>query len=293
MSILEEIAGSVFRPAAYVQFARMKGGRALAYLLLIALPLALTGAIRLGVGVSRIADAAARAVAGGPNFHVTGGVLEFDAPQPYYLNVEGQEIGLVDTTGATDASYLTGRDSFILFLRDRVILKNGLRRQEMFYADLGPGETGFSRTGISGLLTRMGGWCWFIGAIWLLGSVASKMVAALVLTLFTLVIVSARSRSGGWTASWNVACHALTLPLLLGFVRVLAGVDIRFFGLLYWGAAVIYAVAGAGTLPPLVAGQAAGPAGGAPGAPGSGQASGPVSGAPGGPVGGSSPPVAG
>lgn len=289
MRIFEEMAASVFRPAAYAEFARRKGGRALAYLVLIALPLALTGAIRLGAGASQIADIAARSVAGGPDFHVTGGVLEFDAPQPYLLSIDGQDIGLVDTTGATDASYLTGRDSFVLFLRDRMILKNGLQRQEMVYADLGPGETSFSRTGISGFLTALGGWSWPIGAIWLLGSVGSKMVAALALALFALVVLSIRNRSGGWAAAWNVACHALTLPLLLGFVRVLAGANIRMFGLLYWGAAVIYAVAGLSTLPALAAGQAAGPDGGPSNGKGAGASGGPAGGSPGGPAGGAPP----
>ncbi len=258
------MAWSIFRPAAYADFARRKGGRALLYLILIALPLALTGAGRLGVALYSMADQAAQAIAGAPDFRIVDGRFEFDAPQPYVLMADGQELGVIDTTGATDDSYLGGRESGILILADRIIVKNGAQEQQTRFADLAPLTGDLDRAGLSAFLGSLGGWAWPLGILWVIGSIGCKLLAALVVGLFALILISARSRAGGWTAAWNIACHALTLSLLLSFVKVLAMAEIRLFGLVYWGAAAVYAVAGTSVLPRLAVGQAAVPPAGDP-----------------------------
>ncbi len=250
MSLLREAAHSIWKPAIYAEFVRRGGRRAFVYLLVIALPLAITGAVRSGSTVHWACDSASRAVADGPDFRIVNGLLEFEGPEPYTITVEGVETGRVDTTGATDESYLEGRASAVLFLRDRAVVQNGFRRQEMPYAALGGGEP-LTRAGLVGVVLRFGGLAWPIALLWLIGSVAGKLLAALVLSLAALAILSARGRAGGWAAAWVVSTHALTLPLLLGFVRVLAAANIAAFGLLYWGAAIVYCVAGTSSLPPL------------------------------------------
>jgi len=250
VSFWQEAAASIFRPAAYAEFARQRARRALRYLVLIALPLALVGALRVGLGAGAAAGAAARAVAAGPDFRLTGGVLEFDAPQPYPVTVQGQQIGLVDTTGATDESYLEGRDNFFLFLRDRAVVTSGAERRTMLYSDLTDMTGVASRADLARFLAGLASWAWLAGLVWLAGSLAAKAGAALLLASLVTIVASARNRAVGWAASWGIACHALTLPLLLGFTRVLAGAAIRLFGLLYWGTAVVYAVAGVSTLGP-------------------------------------------
>jgi hypothetical protein len=248
--VLRDVAYSIWKPATYAEFVKRGGRRAFVYLLVIALPLAITGAVRSGSAVHWACESASRAVAGGPDFRIVNGLLEFEGPEPYTLTVEGVEIGRVDTTGVTDESYLESGKSGVLFLRDRAVVQNGFRRQEMPYAALGGSEP-LTRAGLVGTVLRFGGLAWPIALLWLIGSVAGKLLAALVLSLGALAILSARGRAGGWAAAWVVAAHALTLPLLLGFVRVLSGASIAAFGLLYWGAAIVYCVAGTSSLPPL------------------------------------------
>lgn len=260
---LSDVVSSVARPARYAEFARQPGGRALAYLLLIALPLAAVGAVRMADAVVLSSDMLARAVARFPDFRIVDGVLEFDGPQPYHLRLDnGTVVGIVDTTGATDRSALAGHQQFILVLRDRIIIRNAVRVEEIFYADLGipPGEA-VTRAGVSGFFSRLAAYGPAFGVVWAAGSLLAKVFAALFLAVATLVVAQARGRAATLRNTWGIACHALTLPLLAAFARVLANVPITAFGLFYWGAALVYCLTAVGLLPGQTAGaQAAGPA---------------------------------
>lgn len=247
--IFREMGLSIFRPAAYAAFARQKAGRALLYVVLIAVPLAVLGGIRVGM-VLGLGEGAAQALVTGPDFRVRAGILEFDAPQPYVFGVGGGEVGVVDTTGATDESYLSGRANGVLVLRDRAIIKTGLQQQVIYYADLGPGaEPYLSRAGLVRMFSAVARWAWFFGLLWLLASVGAKIVAALALSLVAWTLIELRGRGGGYRAALGVASHALTLSLLLAFARTAAVANIVAFGLLYWGAALVYTVAGTSALP--------------------------------------------
>jgi hypothetical protein len=266
VSFLKQVAYSLWKPASYAEFTRRGGRRALLYLLLIALPLAVTGAVRTGLTVRWACDSVARSLADGPSFEVRNGLLEFGAPQPYALVVDGTELGLVDTTGLTGEAYLDGRPGGLLFLRDRVIVQNGGRRQEMPYATLGANQP-LTRETMAATLLRFTGLAWPLGLIWILFSLAAKFIAALVLSLLAWAVLAGRGRAGGFTEAWVIAAHALTLPLLLGFARVLSGADIAAFGLLYWGAAAVYCVAGTSSLPPARTDTTPGEAGAPPAPP--------------------------
>jgi hypothetical protein len=256
-----DMASSIFRPPDYAGFARRPVGRAIVYLVLIALPLALTGAIRAGTAVGQVAELFAEAMAASPDFRVVDGILEFDGPQPYYLTVDGQVIGVVDTTGASGRADLAGRQQFILVLRDRFIVRNGPETREVSFADFGSGE-GLSRDMLVSIFGALSGLGLLMGGLWVAGSVLSKFVAAFVLALASLLIASARQRAATLGNTWNIACHALTLSLLAGFSRVLVQADVQAFGLFYWGAALVYCVAATGVLPPAAGAASVAPGGG-------------------------------
>lgn len=249
MSFFEDVAASIFKPSAYARFLRQKGGRALVYLLLIALPLALTGAIRVGGTFAFAMDKMARFVAASPDFRVANGVLEFDAPQPYRITADGQEFGVVDTTGATDRSVLAGKEHYLLVLRDRLVVRSGVEIRELAYKDFGEGAVA-SRASISAFFSRFGGLGWFLGVFWVAGSLAAKLIAALLLATLVLAVGAGRARAATFGSSWAVACHALTLSLVLGFARVLMSASIWGFWLLYWGLAIVYGVAATSLMAP-------------------------------------------
>ncbi len=249
--IFEEIGSSIFKPAAYAGFARQKAGRAVLYLVLIALPLAITGAARLGTGWNLVMDLGAKALADAPDFRLDGGVLEFDAPQPYYLYADGMEVGVVDTTGTVDRSVLEGKDRYFLIQGDRMVVKNGARTDEAIYAQTG--LTDLDRADVVSMLRTMKSFGFLLGVIWTASSVGAKMFAALLLTLATWVAAISRGKAATFGVSWSIAVHAMTLSLILGFARSLFMVTIHYFGLIYWGAALVYATVATGFLPPLVA----------------------------------------
>ena len=258
---LHDAATSVFRPSDYAGFARRPVSRGVVYLLLLALPLALLGAFRLGGAVTQVTGVLIEAAAKSPDFRIVNGLLEFDGPQPYYLVSEGQVIGVVDTSGATTRAELAGRHHYILILRDRIIVRNGPETRELAFADLsslGPQGEILSRDLVVTWLETLSGLGVFLGGLWLVFSVAAKFVAAFLLALVALLIASGRRRTATLDNTWNIACHALTLPLIVGFIRVLVQADIRAFGLFYWGAALVYCAAATGLLPPASGPEASG-----------------------------------
>jgi len=257
LEVFRDVVDSVVRPARYAEFARRSGGRALVYLLLIALPLAVIGAVRVAHGINFATDSVAQTVAGLPDFRLTHDGLEFDGPEPYRITTpDGEEIGLIDTTGQTTDTVMAGRSAFILVLSDRMVVKTGNQVQTLFFADAVPPGGTATRAGLVMFLNRLAGLGTTAAVFSTTFSLLAKTVAALLLTLVVLIAGRAKNRRIEFTPAWNIACHALTLPLLLGFLRVLVGMNVRAFGLLYWGAALVYCLSAVGYLPP---GSAQGP----------------------------------
>lgn len=258
--LFRDIALSVFRPSAYGELLRKSAARALLYLLVISLPLAVTQGWRAGSFIGVTLDEAAQAVAAGPDFRMEDGTFEFDGPMPYLLTTsDGELVGVIDTTGATDRSALAGRENFLLVLADRVIIRNQGQIQELVFSEhFGP-DASFSRAHVVAILSRISGLSRVVSVLGTALSLLGKVFAAFILTFPALIAAAARRRTTEFGRSWTLACHALTLPVILGFVRVLVQADIAFFGLLYWGSALVYTIAGTAHLPPAPSwGSAAG-----------------------------------
>ncbi|HCW51059.1 MAG TPA: hypothetical protein DGR79_03180 [Clostridiales bacterium] len=260
--LFRDIALSVFRPSAYGELVRKGAARALLYLLVVSLPLALTQGWRAGRLIAVTLDEAAQAVAAGPDFRMVDGTLEFDGPMPYHVTTgDGKVVAIIDTTGATDRSVLAGRENFVLVLADRVIIRNQGQVQDFVFSEQFGPDVSFSRAHVVALLSRFSGWGRVVAVLGAAWSLLGKVFAALLLTFPALIAAAARGRTTEFGKSWTVACHALTLPVILGFVRVLVQADIAFFGLLYWGSALVYTIAGTAHLPPAPScDSAAGPA---------------------------------
>lgn len=241
MSFLKNIIGSITDFSAYRDFVRETPGRAIKYFFLIFTLLFVVYAIQLTPVINGFINDTEQEIRDNvPDFRIVNGELEVKSEMPYIVKGNNNSIFIVDTTGELDQSALDEYSSGAFVGKTQAFVKEdrqGMSRLNTINFSAFKG-TEISRQSLLNLLPAAKKFIPLILLFVYIFGFLSKMVTLLVLALIGLAIKGRADFRFGHM--WSIACHAITLPLLLKAVKDAALPQLPWFTLIYFGVAIFY-----------------------------------------------------
>ncbi|MDQ7794974.1 MAG: DUF1189 domain-containing protein [bacterium] len=240
MGFLRRVWSSVTDTSSYADIIYQRVGRSLAYLVLLVTLTSAVSAVRGAVAfVAFYRELERQLVAGMPGFSLAGGVLNWEGPEPYVIHSRGGSL-IVDTTGATTIEGLGPYWQGILVGRDRLWACQGGEVTVLPYRDVG---LDVNRDKVLGWLPYLKPLAVVAGILGYGVTLAAKMLSTTAAAGLVALLAGFRGRPLPFFAAWNLAAHAVTLPLLLTFGRGQLGIGLALGGqlLLYYGLVLTYA----------------------------------------------------
>jgi len=181
-----------------------------------------------------------------PYFNIINGELNLEAPQPYYP-IPGEENIVIDTTGQTDPSILDDIPSGMLVTKTKVYLKSNY---ETSYYDLKvindiSNSSNITKNDITSWIMSFKTPVFIIAAVFLsIFELTAKLISALVISLVLLIASAVMKKNINYGTLFSLSLYALILPVVLDWLRSIAGLPVPFFFFIYWTAAVLYGIMG-------------------------------------------------
>lgn len=174
-----------------------------------------------------------------PGFRLAGGILHWEGPQPHI--VQSPQGGfIIDTTGAITPEDLGPFWQGIFLQRDRLWIRQGAQDEVIRYGDL---NLEISKEQILGWLPYLRPLAVLVGVIAYGWTVAAKLLSTTFAACLVALLAGAKKQPLRFFAAWNLAAHAVTLPLLATWVGGQLGWRLPFVGqlLVYYGPVLVYA----------------------------------------------------
>lgn len=238
MGFFQKILHSVAGFGKYRFFIRQRPGKAVVYLLLLSLILGVASLIPLVVdfnnAISGFITDFDKSV---PNFTFENGKLSVEGNMPIILG-EGNSTVIIDTSDRTDESVLGNYDNAILITSDRMIQKTYANRQVTNFS-LMQGVK-FDRESVKRVLPFIKFLSVFIIIFGSIFFICAKFFSALIVSLIGLIINAVRGTALPYSDVFKISVYSLTLPLLIGTLINLTGVNIPYLYLIFYLIAIVY-----------------------------------------------------
>ncbi|MEW6182100.1 MAG: DUF1189 domain-containing protein [Bacillota bacterium] len=241
MGFFTRIKESIFNFDAYPRFAREPFDKAFGYLVLMTLLFGTVflvyTVIRLNTGISEMVGTFNRSC---PDFVLQNGELTVDADMPITID-GGDEDGMIiiDTTGRTDRSVLDKYEQGVFVSRTQVVnKKNRIETQEMNFSEL----KGFkiTKADVEQWLPNLKFFSVFIIIFGLIYMIVAKLLGAVVLGLFSLLISAVQGAGLDYGRGIRISVYALTVPTLFQTAQKIVSPGFPHPGVVYYILALIY-----------------------------------------------------
>ncbi len=222
----------------YRYFLRQSTSKAVVYLLLITMFIAVIVSVQAGIQSGKIIDDIITGISGKiPDFQLADGKLEVNGKMPIIID-DGTTPIIIDTSPNVDEKILDGYDSAILITSDKIISKSYVNKS---VTDLSQFKgMVINRQMIQQSLPLIKP---FVNiAIVFVGIfiVCGKFITALIVSLFGMIINSARNTRLTYRSIFKISVYSMTLPLILGAVLDLALPQFLFKWLLFYIISFVY-----------------------------------------------------
>ena len=243
MNFFNTVLNSITNFAVYREYAKESTGRALRYLLLVFTLLFIGYALKLAPAVGNVFSNLGQEInVNVPDFRIVNGELEFKAKMPYIIKGDNNFILIVDTTGQLDETALNTHANGAFVGKTKAVIKD--QQQGINTVDF----TAFkgmeiSKQSVLKFLPAIKKYIPLALALFYVFGFFAKLLTVLLLALIGLAIKGAASELK-FNHMWGIACHALTLPMLLDLLKQLALPQLPGFNFIYFGIAVFYVYRG-------------------------------------------------
>ncbi len=222
----------------YRYFLRQSTSKAVVYLLLITMVIAAIISVQAGIASSKIIDDVITGISGKiPDFQLADGKLEVSGKMPIIIE-DGTTPIIIDTSPSADERILNGYDTAILITSDKIISKSYVNRSETDFSQF-QGMV-INRQMVQQSLPMIKP---FVNiAIVFVGIfiVCGKFITALIVSLFGMIINSARNTRLTYRSIFKISVYSMTLPLILGTILDLALPVFPYKWLLFYVIAIVY-----------------------------------------------------
>lgn len=233
---------AIISPSSYKVLARGHAGASILYLLLVVflvtLPVHIYRAMQMIDDTDEIVATLKEEM---PPFVLADGELKVDGQMPVVFE-ESDMIIIIDTRGEMDESDLHGHNQGIFIGQDRIVQKDGLTNQSMYFRDLG--DVRFTKADLLELIPYLN---IFAVSFVIFGSLAVfgfKLLQALLLSVLVLLLAKNARVKLDYAGCFNIAVYALTLPILLDGIVMAFWPAFPMFFLVYYTIACAYIVLG-------------------------------------------------
>ena len=238
MGFFPKIFHSVAGFGKYRYFIRQRPGKAVVYLILLSLVMGVFSLIpptkEFNKAVNEFIVNFDKLV---PNFTFENGKLSVEGDMPIKLG-EGSSTVIIDTSGQTDESILDNYDNAVLITSDRMIQKTYANKQVTNFSLMQ--SLKFNRDDVKGALPILKAFSVFIIIFGTIFFVCGKFISALIVSLIGLIINAARRTRLPFRDVFKISVYSLTLPLFIGTLINLTGVNVPFLSLIFYLIAVVY-----------------------------------------------------
>ena len=231
-SVLHPFFMSFFSRALYQDVARNWRGFAFLYLLLLVALCTIPKTISIHTGLSDfIRNSAPQVLSQIPEITISQGRLSTDREEPYFIRDPegGENIAVIDTTGRFDS--LDDVSAHVLVTKTHVMFRRSQREIRTF--DLSGIEYfRFDHTVIYRWVGVVAKWLAIaLFPVILLGSFVYRIIQALIYGLIGVLFSKITKISLGYQALVRLAIMAVTPAIILGAIRDIAQVPVRFWWL--------------------------------------------------------------
>lgn len=222
----------------YRYFLRQSTGKAVIYLLLISMVLALITIIPDSLLYNKAMDELATNFNSLiPDFRLADGKLEVSGEMPIIIDGDGANI-IIDTSPGAEERILNQYDIVILITSDKIIQKNFVNKTVRNLSSFqGLVLTRDSIKQVLPIMKPIGVIIFIMAGIFF---VCGKFISALIVSLIGLIINSIKNTRLSYRSIFKLSVYSLTMPLLLCTILSLLPVRIPFLALLFYVAAVVY-----------------------------------------------------
>jgi hypothetical protein len=222
----------------YKYFIKQRPGKAVVYLLLLTLIL---GAVSLIPALLDFNKTISEFIVGFdnsvPNFTFENGKLTVEGKMPIIIG-EGSSTLIIDTSGQTDESLLDEYDTAVLITSDRMIQKTYANKQVTNFS-LMQGVR-FNRESVKRVLPILKSLSVLILIFGAIFFICAKFISALFVSLIGLIINAVTGTGLPYRDVFKISAYSLTLPLFIGTLINLAGVNVPFLSLIFYLIAIVY-----------------------------------------------------
>ena len=238
MGFFSRLYHSIAGFESYRHFLRQSTGKAIVYLLLVALVVGVVSFIPVVNEFNKfIDDFAANFDSRIPEFRFANGKLEVSGNMPIVIEDSGSTI-IIDTSPNAEEMTLDGYDNVILVTSNKIIQKNYVNKRVTDLSALqGVTITRESVKQILPMMKVMGIFIFLFGGFFF---VLGKFISALIISLVGLIINSARNTGLSYRSIFKISVYSLTLPLLLCTLLDFLPVRIPLLALLFYVIAAVY-----------------------------------------------------
>lgn len=222
----------------YRYFLRQSTSKAVVYLLLITMFIAVIVSVQTGIESNKIIEEIITGISGKiPDFQLADGKLEVNGEMPIIID-DGATPLIIDTSPNADEKILDGYDSAVLITSDKIISKSyvnksvtdlsqfrGMVINRQMIQDSLPLIKPFVNIAIV-----------FVGIF----IVCGKFITALIVSLFAMIINSVRNTRLTYRSIFKISVYSMTLPLILGTVLDLVLPIFPFKWLLFYVITFVY-----------------------------------------------------
>ena len=238
MGFFQKIFHSVAGFDKYRYFLRQRPGKAVVYLLLLSLIL---GALSLIPVVFDYNKTVSEFIVGFdesvPNFTFENGKLSVEGDMPIIFG-EGSSTLIIDTSGQADESILNDYDTAVLITSDRMIQKTYANKQVTNFSLMQ--GVNFDRESVKRVLPILKSLSIFIIIFGVIFFICAKFFSALIVSLIGLIINAAAGANLPYRDIFKISAYSLTLPLFIGTLINLSGVNVPFLSLVFYVIAIVY-----------------------------------------------------
>jgi len=172
-----------------------------------------------------------------PEFVLANGRLEVKGEQPVVFEDNNTTI-VIDTTGKTTEESLSQKTSdYILVTKEQVFSKQGVRQQSYRFSDF---PVDFNKDMLMEKLPYLKSAVILIGVFAFIFGLFGRVFWALILSLGALVLNASMKTKLKYAQLFTVSVYALTLPIVLEFIKDQVDLTISLFSVVYWGLGLVY-----------------------------------------------------
>jgi hypothetical protein len=169
-----------------------------------------------------------------PEFQLKNNVLTSDATEPLVKQFDGG-VFIFDTTGAYNEEKVAAEKADLAILKDRIIMYDGTREQQVMYQDLGGFE--FSKSMLLEWVDLFANLTWLliIGAIFFiyLFEFFKILFISFIMALIGLALNASLQTKLPFGRLWVIAGFSLTIPTVVSWVLDAFTINLPFSGMLY------------------------------------------------------------